>query len=142
MLSPSIGRFKQAQRTDNLRLLRFQLFVDLAEAIVGTQVDDQCCQLIVADPATQLAVERVPGGLLEWIFVDVFERTMQLRRRGEEVGPDGVNILLQPRIGFAPRARSGSQLAADAARLLFHNMLDSQPNQVVLLWRAPNWSGV
>ena len=25
------------------------MFVDLAEAIVGTQVDDQCCQLIVAD---------------------------------------------------------------------------------------------
>src|SRR5258708_4460037 len=35
MLSPSIGRFKQAQRTDNLRLLRLKLFVNLAEMIVG-----------------------------------------------------------------------------------------------------------
>jgi len=36
-----LGRFKQTQRTDNLRLLYPQLFVDLAEAIVCTQVDDQ-----------------------------------------------------------------------------------------------------
>lgn len=86
MLSPSIGRFKQAQRTDNLRLLYLQVFVDLAEAIVSTQVDDQRCQPIVADAAAQLAVERVPGGLLEWVFVDVLERTVQLRWRGEERG--------------------------------------------------------
>jgi len=35
--------------------------VDLAEAIFGPQIDDQCCQLIVTDATAQLAVERVPG---------------------------------------------------------------------------------
>ncbi len=104
MLSPSIGRFKQAQRTDNLRLLRLQLFVDLAEAIIGTQVDDQCCQLIVADAAAQLAVERVPGRPLERVFVDVLERAVQLWRRGKERGLCFVDILFEPRIRFAPRA--------------------------------------
>src|SRR5260221_14139058 len=104
MLSPSTGRFKPAQRTDNLRLLRLQLFVDLAEMIVCTQVDDQCCQLIVANATAQLAVERVPGGSLEWVFVDVLERTVQLRRRGKERGLYCVDILLEPRIRFAPRA--------------------------------------
>src|SRR5436853_7639501 len=104
MSSPSISRFKQAQRTDNLRLLRLQLFVDLAEAIVGTQVDDQCCQLIVADATAQLAVERVSGRPLEWVFVDVLKRVVQLRRRGKEGGLYCVDIPLQPLIGFAPRA--------------------------------------
>src|SRR5258708_16522781 len=69
MTSPSIGRFKQAQRTDNLWLLHLQLFVDLAEAIVGAQVDDQCCQLIDAHAAPQLAVEGVPGWFLKTVFV-------------------------------------------------------------------------
>src|SRR6266702_2189115 len=100
MLSPTIGRFKQAQRADNLRFLRLQLFVDLAEAIVGTQVDDQRRQLLIADAAAQLAVERVPGGLLEWVFVDVLKRPMQLRRRGKEGGLYGFYVCFEPPVRF------------------------------------------
>ena len=78
--------------------------MDLAEAIVGTQVDDQRCQLLVADTTAQLAVERIPGGLLERVFVDVLERAVQLRRRRKEGGLYCVDVLFQPRIRFAPCA--------------------------------------
>src|SRR6266516_1594664 len=81
---PRTGRFKQTQRTDNLRLLDLLVFVDLAKAVVGPQVDDQCCQLLVADAAAQLAIERIPGRLLERVFVDVLECMVQLRRRRKE----------------------------------------------------------
>ena len=77
-MSRRIGRVKQAQRTDDLRLLHLSLVVDLAEPIIGMQVDDQCRQLIVADTAAQLAVERIFARFLEWVFVDVFERTVHL----------------------------------------------------------------
>src|SRR5690348_277844 len=69
----SIYRPKQAQRTDDARLLWLLLLLHLAETIVCAQVDDQGGQLLVVDAAAQLAVECVSGRLLKRIFVDLFE---------------------------------------------------------------------
>jgi len=80
------------------------MLLNLAETVVSAQIENQGSKLFVADTAAELAIERVPGHFLEWIFIDLFEGTMQFWQGWKKRMLCRIDMRFEPDIRFIARA--------------------------------------
>src|SRR5262249_41263558 len=105
-------RAGQPQRANNVRLAGLLLVVDQTEPVLIAEGDDQLGQVLVGNPAAQLAIEGINRRRAERVAVNLVNRLEQLRRL-EQRALEPVGVALQPLVAAEARAGRPSELPAD-----------------------------